>query len=294
MSSPTSFNNRLRDVQTARQSLLCVGLDSDFRRIPPHLGTSADGVLAFNRAIIGATSDLVCAYKLNLAFYEVLGSRGWDALKATLAMVPKSVLTIGDGKRGDIGNTAEQYAAALFDELSFDAITVNPLMGYDAVEPFLRKPDRGVFLLTLTSNPGSRDFQRLRVGTKHLYERIAVRARSWNDNDNIGLVVGATRPAELRRIRKLVTTMPMLIPGIGAQGGDLQSAVRSGCNSDGWGGVINVSRSVLYAASGEGFADAARIEATNLRDAIERIRQEGGEPPRRGKGRSGARLTLRR
>jgi orotidine-5'-phosphate decarboxylase len=267
-----TFSNRLRDVQTAQRSLLCVGLDSDNRKIPPHLRSSVEGILEFNRGIVQATSDLVCAYKLNLAFYEVLGSRGWDILKATLAMIPKSVLTIGDGKRGDIGNTAEQYSAALFDELSFDAITVNPLMGHDAVEPFLRKPDRGVFLLTLTSNAGSRDFQRVKMGKSYLFERIALRARSWNDRDNIGLVVGATHPAELRRIRKIVLMMPILIPGIGTQGGDLKSAVRYGCNSERWGSIINASRSIIYASSEATFAESARAEAVKLRNEIEQHR----------------------
>lgn len=243
---------------------MCVGLDADIELIPKHLRSLANPVLEFNRRIIEATSDLVCAYKLNLAFYEAMGSSGWQTLRDTLSFIPKSIITIGDGKRGDIGNTAERYARALFDDLGFDAATVNPYMGYDSVEPFLRNDKHGVFLLALTSNEGSKDFQRLNVGGKPLYERVVQTAAKWNTKKNLGLVVGATHPDELRSIRSLAPAMPLLIPGIGKQGGDLRSAVRNGCNIKGELAIINASRSIIYASNGKDFAAAARKEAEML------------------------------
>jgi orotidine-5'-phosphate decarboxylase len=228
----------------------------------------------FNRRIIDATADLVCAYKLNLAFYETLGAAGWHVMEKTLEHIPRGIMTIGDGKRGDIGNTSERYARALFDELGFDAATVNPYMGYDSIEPFLGRSDRGVFLLALTSNAGSKDFQRLTVRGQPLYERVIQAAVRWNTNNNIGLVVGATHPQELRRIRTLSPQTPILIPGIGRQGGDLQSAVRYGCTRHGGLAIINASRSILYASSGKDFPAAARREAMKLRSEIERYREQ--------------------
>jgi len=193
-------------------------------------------------------------------------------LRRTLSCIPENIITIGDAKRGDIGNTAAMYAQALLTDLGFRATTVNPYMGFDSVEPFLRDPERGAFVLAVTSNPGAKDFQYLKVGTRRLYERVIRKVQSWNTKGNCGLVVGATRPAELRRIRAMVPDMPILIPGIGAQGGDLKSAVRYGCTRDGLLALINASRSILYASSGEDFADAARREATRLRDDINRYR----------------------
>jgi orotidine-5'-phosphate decarboxylase len=268
-----TFSQKISLVQKTQASLLCIGLDTDAALIPRHLGRSASAVLTFNRRIIDATVDLVCAYKLNLAFYETLGAEGWRAMEKTLKHIPRSVVTIGDGKRGDIGNTSERYAEALFDELGFDAVTVNPYMGYDSVEPFLRRNDRGVFLLALTSNPGSKDFQRLTVSSRTLYERVAQSAIKWNTRRNIGLVVGATHPNELRRIRKLAPEIPLLIPGVGKQGGDLKSAIRYGCTKRGDRAIINASRSILYASRGNDFAQAARRETIMLRDEIEKYRQ---------------------
>jgi orotidine-5'-phosphate decarboxylase len=224
----------------------------------------ANPVLEFNRQIIEATQDLVCAYKPNLAFYEAMGDRGLNALRETLKLIPKSVLSIGDGKRGDIGNTAERYAKSLFDDFGFDSVTVNPYMGFDSIEPFLKNPEKGVFILTLTSNPGSKDFQRLKVGTRPLYERVVHAAKKWNMNQNIGFVVGATHPKELQGIRKIVPDMPILIPGIGKQGGDLKSAIRYGCNKHGQLAIINASRSIIYASSGKDFAVTARAEANKM------------------------------
>lgn len=269
-----TFSERLRSVQGVTNSLLCIGLDTDARLLPPHLGSSPDAVLEFNKQIVGATHDLVSAYKLNLAFYEVLGDGGWPILRNTLALIPKTLLKIADGKRGDVGNTAEQYARSMFDDLGFDAATVNPYMGHDSVEPFLKNERKGVFLLALTSNPGSRDFQRLRVAGKPFYEKVVSSAKKWNTGRNIGLVVGATHPRELRRIRQLVPEMPFLIPGIGAQGGDLKSVVRFGCDRKGISALINVSRGVLYASSNRDFAISARKEALRIRDEIRMYQSE--------------------
>jgi orotidine-5'-phosphate decarboxylase len=259
-----TFTQKLQEIQTKQNSLLCIGLDVDVDKIPQHLQSFANPVLEFNRQIIEATHDLVCAYKPNLAFYEAMGECGLTTLRETLKLIPKSVLTIGDGKRGDIGNTAERYAKSLFDDYGFDSITVNPYMGFDSVEPFLKNPEKGVFLLALTSNPGSRDFQRLKIKGKPFYEKVVRTAKKWNSNKNIGLVVGATHPRELKAIRKIVPEMPLLIPGLGKQGGDLKSAVRDGCNKNGRLAIINASRSIIYASSGKDFAEAARSEAERM------------------------------
>jgi orotidine-5'-phosphate decarboxylase len=259
-----TFTQKLREVQLQQNSLLCIGLDVDLEKIPEHLKLSTNPILEFNRQIIEATHDLVCAYKLNLAFYEAMGERGLTTLRETLRLIPKSVLTIGDGKRGDIGNTAERYAKSLFDDYDFDSVTVNPYMGFDSVEPFLKNPEKGIFLLALTSNPGSKDFQRLMINGKPLYEKVVRAAKKWNTNQNIGLVVGATHPRELKMIRKIASEMPLLIPGIGKQGGDLKSAVQDGCDKNGQLAIINASRSILYASSEKDFAEAARAEAKRI------------------------------
>ena len=269
-----SFAESLRKAQREQNSLLCVGLDSDPALIPPHLGTSHESVLEFNRQVIEATRDLVCGYKINLAFYEVLGEHGWAILRKTLELIPPGLLTIGDAKRGDIGNTADRYASSLFAEFKFGAVTVNPYMGFDSVEPFLKYRERGVFVLALTSNPGSKDFQRLKVGSKPLYEKVVHAARKWNTGENVGLVVGATHPRELRAIRSMVPTMPLLIPGIGKQGGDLRAVVRYGCDRKGFSAVINVGRSVIYASREPDFAAAVRKEAMMVRDEIRMYQAE--------------------
>jgi orotidine-5'-phosphate decarboxylase len=263
-----TFSDKLRSVQRQTKSLLCVGLDVDPAKLPPSIRQSGNPILEFSEQIINATCDLVCAYKPNLAFFEALGTGGHETLKRVLELIPKSIITIGDAKRGDIGSTAERYVVSLFDDFGFDAATVNPYLGFDSIEPFLRDEERGVFLLALTSNPGSKDFQRLKVGARPLYERIVKKAKNWNTKKNLGLVVGATHPRELKSLRKLAPQMPFLIPGVGSQGGDLKSAVRFGCIEPGWGAVINASRSILYASSGNDFAKAARTEALRMRDEI--------------------------
>jgi orotidine-5'-phosphate decarboxylase len=259
-----SFTQHLRQIQIKQNSLLCIGLDVDADKIPEHLKSFANPVLEFNRQIIDATKDLVCAFKPNLAFYDAMGERGIIVLRETLKLIPKSVLTIGDGKRGDIGNSAERYAKSLFNNFGFDSVTVNPYMGFDSIEPFLSDPEKGVFILALTSNSGSKDFQRLKVGTKPLYEKVVHAAKKWDKDHNIGLVVGATHPKELQCIRKIVPDMPILIPGIGKQGGDLKSAIRYGCDKHGQLAIINASRSIIYASSGKDFANAARAEAKKM------------------------------
>jgi len=263
-----NFSQRLRRIQRKNDSLLCIGLDTDIGSIPEFLLESGDPVYEFNRRIIEATKDLVCAYKINLAFYEVTGEHGWSTVHQTLARIPGEIVTIGDGKRGDIGNSSAHYARLLMEDYKFAASTVNPYMGEDSVAPFLKNRRQGAFVLALTSNPGARDFQYLPVRGKPLYEHVIARTRKWNTRKNCGIVVGATRPKELRRIRSLVPGMPLLIPGVGAQGGDLRSAVRYGCSSDGMMAIINAGRSVIYASRGEDFARAAREAAAALRDEI--------------------------
>ncbi len=262
-----TFQEKLRAAVEKNNSLLCVGLDTDLDRLPEGMS-----IPEFNRAIIDATHDIVCAYKPNLAFYEVGGRKGMEALDETLAHIPADIPVIGDAKRGDIGNTAMYYARALFDVLGFDAATVNPYLGYDSVEPFLRYVDKGVFLLCRTSNRSARDFQDLKSDGRPLYEHVALRALEWNTHDNLGLVVGATYPDELGSIRAICPSLPLLIPGVGSQGGDLEAVVDHGLDASSAGALINVSRAVLYASAEADFAEAARRAAMQLRDRINRRR----------------------
>jgi orotidine-5'-phosphate decarboxylase len=271
-----TFRDKLAAAVVHNRSLLCVGLDPEPARLPAAVAGRDDGVLEFNRRIVDATCDLVCAYKPNFAFYGSLGSRGWATLEATLSHIPSSVPTILDAKVSDIGNTAEHYARMAFDELGADALTVNPYMGRDAVAPFLARRDKGVFLLCLTSNPGAADFETQAGADGPLYLRVAQQAQQWNQAGNAGLVVGATRPEAFSELRALAPGMPFLVPGVGAQGGDLDAVVRHGRDTDGAGLVINASRAVLYTSGGEDFAGAARRAAEELRAAIERCRATTG------------------
>jgi orotidine-5'-phosphate decarboxylase len=261
------FASRLLSASRRNRSLLCVGLDPDSDMLP------VKNIFEFNKAIIDATSDLVCCYKPNLAFYEALGIRGLQALKKTIAYIPGDIPVIGDAKRGDIGNTASAYAKALFGYYKFDAVTVNPYLGYDSVKPFLDYRGKGIFVLCRTSNSSASDFQDLvdNFGMK-LYQTVALRAGDWNKAGNIGLVVGATYPEELREIRKLCPEMPLLIPGIGTQGGDLELSVKYGVDSNKEMAIIVAARQVLYASKGADYAQAARKTASELRDAINRYR----------------------
>lgn len=264
-----NFIDKLLEASRANNSLLCIGLDPD-----PELMPAGMGILDFNRAIVEATSDLVCAYKPNLAFYEAMGRDGFVTLEGTVACIPDNIPVIGDAKRGDIGSTARAYAKSLFEMFGFDAATVNPLMGFDSLEPFIDYADKGVFVLCRTSNPGSADLQEQLLANGPLFEIIARRAREWNVNGNIGLVVGATYPDEVSRVRQLCPDMPLLIPGVGRQGGDLSSAVRYGVDAKGQKVIISSSRQVTYASKGDDFVAAAREAALSLRDEINRYRKD--------------------
>ncbi len=265
------FFDKLERASQKNGSLLCVGLDPDPALMP------IDDIIKFNREIIEATCDYVCAYKPNLAFYEALGEKGYAALRQTLKAIPDDIPVIGDAKRGDIGNTARAYARALFDELRFDAATVNPYLGGDAVEPFLEREEKAAFILCRTSNPGARDLQDLRVNGRPLFEIVAEMAAGWNRHGNVGLVVGATYLEELRRLRELCPEMTFLVPGIGAQGGDVTVVMANGLDAKGGGLIINSSRQVLYASKGPDFAAAAGRAARGLRDEIEAARRRARE-----------------
>jgi orotidine-5'-phosphate decarboxylase len=234
------------------------------------------GVFEFNKAIIDATADLVCAYKPQFAFYEALGEEGMNALRRTIKYIPRDILSIADAKRGDIGNTSRAYAQAIFSDLNCDAATINPYLGFDSIEPFIQYRDKGVFILCRTSNPGAKDFQSLLCqiddGTRPLFEIVAIKAREWNTYGNIGLVMGATYPEELKHIRQSNPEMPLLIPGIGAQGGDIALTVRYGVDAKGERAIINSSRQILYASRNKDFAIAARRAAMALRDQMNQYR----------------------
>ncbi len=273
-----TFLEKLLTASRRNQSLICIGLDPEYERLPQHLLDQPNPVLAFHREIIEATADLVCAYKPNLAFYEALGPAGLVTLQETIRLIPAHIPVIGDAKRGDMGNTARQYARALFDVYQFDAVTVNPYLGQDSLQPFFDYQDKGILVLCRTSNPGARDLQDVRINDGHggqepLYEYIARQVLTWNSAGNAGLVVGATYPAELQRIRQIAPELPILIPGVGAQGGDLQEAARAGVDASGERAIISVSRSVLYASNGHDFAEAAARVTRSLRNQANQARQ---------------------
>jgi orotidine-5'-phosphate decarboxylase len=262
-----TFEEKLLAASRRNDSLLCVGLDPD-----PDLMPAGVDVATFNRAIIDATKDLVCAYKPNLGFYEAQGIDGLRSLEETLAAIPDDVPVIGDAKRGDIGSTDRFYARAMFEAWGFDAVTVNPYLGTDSIEPFTDYVDRGVLILCRTSASGSADLQSLIVDSPHgrvpLYEAVALKALDWNRNGNVGLVVGATAPDELEKVRGLCPDMTILVPGVGAQGADLTEAVTLGADAGGERVIVNSSRGVTYASRGPDFADAARRAALELRDRM--------------------------
>ncbi len=270
-----TFRDKLLDTSSRNNSLLCVGLDPQPGRMP------VQDVVEFCRAIIEATSDLVCVYKPQIAFFEALGLDGWRALKATIEAVPDGIPVLLDAKRGDIASTAEAYATACFDVLGADAVTVNAYLGSDAVEPFLRRPERSAFVLCRTSNASAPEVQDLATpdetgGSEPVYMRVATLANTWNSaHGNVGLIVGATYPAELAQVRERCPELPILLPGIGAQGGDLEGSVAVGLDADGGGLMLSASRAVLYASSGADYAEAARAAALDLRDAINAARTEG-------------------
>jgi orotidine-5'-phosphate decarboxylase len=266
----TGFIARLQAAARRQQSLVCVGLDPEPERIPAHIRAMRQPILEFNRRIIDATAPYACCFKPQFAHHAALGAE--DELLATIRYIHDrhpGLPVILDSKRGDIGSTAAKYAQESFGRFEADAVTVNPYLGFDSVEPFLKWADRGVILLCRTSNPGARDFQDLCCEGRPLYMHVAERvATQWNATGQCMLVVGATYPDELAQIRAAVGDLPFLVPGVGAQGGDVAAAVRAGRTADGFGVVLNSSRGILYAGSGEGFADAAGEAARRLRDEI--------------------------
>ena len=273
--------SRLQLINQIKQkkSFLCVGLDTDIEKIPAFLKEYPDPVLEFNKRIIDATNDLCVAYKPNAAFYESRGVKGLQSLIDTWKYLPKDCLSIIDAKRGDMGNTSEMYAKAFFDErasgMSFDAITVSPYMGHDAVTSYLAYPGKWVVLLALTSSAGSKDFQYLTTDRGLLYEAVIKKANTWASADRIMYVVGATKSTEFTNIRKYAPDNFLLVPGIGAQGGSLADVCHYCMNKD-CGLIVNASRSIIYASNGEDFAEAARAEALNMRQQMQAELEKAG------------------
>jgi orotidine-5'-phosphate decarboxylase len=267
-----NFINKLSAAWTTNNSLLCVGLDPDLARFPAQLAGQSDAIFLFCKEIIDATADLACSFKPQIAYFAALGAeQQLERICAYARQHYPHIPLILDAKRGDIGATARQYAREAFDRYGADAVTVNPYMGFDSVEPYMEWTERGVIVLCRTSNPGGSDLQFLMADGKPLYQHVAhMVARKWNQNGQCALVVGATFPDELAQVRALVGDMPLLVPGVGAQGGDVEATVRSGRTASGAGMMINSSRAILYAAAQgkEDFAAAARRVASETRDAI--------------------------
>jgi orotidine-5'-phosphate decarboxylase len=268
----TTFREKLASAVKQNDSLVCVGLDPDPALMP------IDDVVLFCRKIVEATSGSVCAFKPNLAFFEALGVHGWEVLAEVLRAVPSEIPVIGDAKRGDIGNSSAGYAKAVLEELGCDAMTVNAWGGHDSIEPFLEHADKGVIIWCRSSNPSAIDFQDLEVnyngGRRPLWQVVALKAREWDKRGNVGIVMGATYPAQLKEARVLCPEMPMLVPGIGAQEGALRDAVRAGLDANGEGIIVNASRSVLYAARDSDYAMAAHVAAEILRGEINNYRRD--------------------
>jgi orotidine-5'-phosphate decarboxylase len=274
------FKDRLLRASRTNRSLVCVGLDFEMERVPANVREQHDPILTFNQAIIEATKDLVCAYKPNIAFYEKHAERGLTSLRKTVELVPEEIPVILDCKRGDIGSTARAYAEAYFEDLGVDAITVNPYLGTDSVEPYLTYEEKGVFIVCRTTNAGASDFQDLNVNGAPLYEHVARRAvKEWNGHDTIGLVAPATQPRTLQAVRRIAgPNVPILVPGVGAQGGRVVDAVQGGANLRGEMVIVNASRSVTYASEGNDFAAAARAAAQRLKDECNEARNVSISP----------------
>ena len=252
--------SELISIIRKKKSVLCVGLDTDLGKIPKHLLNEPDPALAFNKAIIDATKDFTVCYKINTAFYEAQGIEGWKTMQQTLEYIPTDIFTIADAKRGDIGNTSEQYAKTFFHTYPFDSVTVAPYMGKDSVGPFLQFENKWAIVLGLTSNPGSADFELQQCGDELLYEKVLRTVSGWGSPGNLMFVIGATRKKQLKHVRGLLPDHFFLIPGVGAQGGDVPTVCENTLNKDA-GILINVSRAVIYASSGEDFAEAAHKAA---------------------------------
>jgi len=263
---------KLANIQAKNNSIISLGLDLDVKKMPNDFTGSIKKMFDYVHRVIDATSDKVCAYKPNIAFYERFGADGLSLLKQIVHRVPDDIPVIVDCKRGDIGNTASHYAAAMFDWLGADWVTLNPYMGYDSLRPFIEYKEKGVFVLCLTSNTGSKDFQHLTAEGLPLYRHVAEKVKYWDKDSNCGLVVGATQPEELKEIRNVAGDMPILIPGVGAQGGDLETAALYGTANFSKPALINVSRSVLFASQEMDFAQRAREELAKLNDAVNAVR----------------------
>lgn len=262
--------NQLFQAIKEKRSFLCVGLDTDIRKIPEHLLKEDDPIFAFNKQIIDSTHQYAVAYKPNTAFYESMGSKGWDSLQKTLEYIPEGIFTIADAKRADIGNTSSMYARAFFENMNFDSVTVAPYMGSDSVKPFMEFEGKWVIILAATSNPGGSDFQHLELDGEKLYERVIDTSSKWGSEDNTMYVVGATRPEALKEIRKQVPKHFLLIPGVGAQGGDLKTVCENGLN-DQCGLLVNSSRGIIYSDNSKSFAEAAGAAAHSIQQEMAEI-----------------------
>jgi orotidine-5'-phosphate decarboxylase len=252
-----------------KRSYLCVGLDTDITKIPKHLLSKPDPVFEFNKAIIDATADLCVSYKINTAFYEALGVKGWEAMEKTVEYISSAHFKIADAKRGDIGNTSSQYAKAFFETLAFDAVTIAPYMGEDSVKPFLEYEGKWAIVLGLTSNKGARDFELQKAGDQLLYEKVLTTISQWGTPGNLMFVVGATQADEFINIRKLTPNHFYLVPGVGTQGGSLKDISEKAMIKDECGILVNISRAIIYASDGEDFAERARAEAKKYQEEMQ-------------------------
>jgi orotidine-5'-phosphate decarboxylase len=259
-----------------KQSFLCIGLDTDIKKIPTHLLELEDPIFEFNKQIIDATKEFCVAYKPNIAFYESMGVSGWNSLQKTLDYIPTNIFTIADAKRGDIGNTSSMYAKAFFENMNFDSVTVAPYMGADSVTPFLKFKDKWAIVLALTSNKGGLDFQKIEdKNGKQLFEQVLETSKQWGSDQNMIYVVGATRAEDLLEIRAIVPNHFLLVPGVGAQGGSLKDVAKYGLNSD-CGLLVNSSRGIIYAGNDVDFAEKANVEAQKLQQEMAVILSEAG------------------
>lgn len=251
---------------------ICVGLDTDINKIPFHLKNSDNPIFEFNKAIINETCNYAAAYKINFAFYEKLGAKGFDILKQTISLIPEDILIIGDAKRGDIGNTSKMYAESLFDFFNLDSITINPYLGEDSILPFLERENKIVFILALTSNPGAEDFEKLKlISGQFLFQKVIEKVKVWNKKNNCGIVFGATKIEELKENISSFENLPVLLPGIGSQGGNLENVVATFKENNKLDFVINVSRAIIYKSNDKNFAKIAQNEVINLNNSVKAI-----------------------
>ncbi len=257
--------DKLLKILDGRKTRLCAGLDSEYRKLPLNMRKNPFGIFEFNKRIIDATCDQVAAYKVNFAFYEEFGAAGYEILKKTIEYIPEEIFVVGDAKRGDIGNTSRLYASSVFDYFNVDSITVSPYMGIDSVSPFLEYKDRMVFVLALTSNKGSADFQRLVFDGKPLFIHVVEKSLTWTDRRNLGFVIGATHPEDIPLIRQYAPMEPLLIPGVGTQGGDIEGTLAAIAGTP---ALINVSRDIIFASQESDFAEKAREKAIYYKDKL--------------------------